>query len=99
MVKAMAAYLIMQIIISNEEQWRNYREAVVSLIAEFGGKHVIKSGGIELLEGRDDGRRIAMFEFPSMESIHAFWNSPKYTPVKELRRGAATLDIWAVPGV
>jgi uncharacterized protein (DUF1330 family) len=40
-----------------------------------------------------------LFEFPSMETIHQFWNSPEYIPVKELRRGAAILEIWAVPGV
>lgn len=94
----MAAYLIMQIVITDEEQWRKYRAAVVPLIASFGGAHAARSGGAERLEGRDDGRRIAVFEFPSMEAIRAFWNSPEYRPVKELRRGAATLDAWAVPG-
>lgn len=54
---------------------------------------------IELLEGNHDGRRMVMFEFPSIEAIRAFWNSPEYVPVKELRRDAANLDIWAVPGV
>lgn len=67
-------------------------------MAEFGGQHVTEDGGVELLEGRDDGRRIAMFVFPSMQAVRTFWNSPEYGPVKELRRGAAILDIWAVPG-
>ncbi len=66
------------------------------LIASFGGKHV-RGGKAELLEGQQEGRGIALFEFPSMEAIHAFWNSSEYIPVKEIRRGAATLDIWAVP--
>jgi uncharacterized protein (DUF1330 family) len=39
---------------------------------------------------------MAIFEFPLMDVVHAFWNSPKYEPVKDLRRGAAVLDIWAV---
>lgn len=95
----MAAYLVMQIAISDADQWRKYREAVVPLITGFGGKHMTKSGGFELLEGRDDGRRIAIFEFTSMDAIHAFWDSPEYIPVKELRRGAAILDVWAVPGI
>jgi uncharacterized protein (DUF1330 family) len=34
-----------------------------------------------------------------MEAIHSFWNSSEYVPMKELRRDAANLDIWAVPGV
>ncbi len=93
----MAAYLVMQIAVIDEGQWRRYRAAVMLLIAKFGGKHVTKAGGVELLEGRDDGRRLAMFEFPSMEAIHGFWESPEYVPVKELRRGAAHVDVGAVP--
>ena len=94
----MTAYMIVQSTISDEEQYARYRRAVVPLIERFGGKHV-RGGAVELLEGRPDERRIALFEFPSMEAIHQFWNSPDYIPVKELRRGAAILEIWAVPGV
>jgi uncharacterized protein (DUF1330 family) len=42
---------------------------------------------------------MVIFEFPSMDAIHAFWNSPDYVPVKKIRQGAATLDVWAVAGV
>jgi uncharacterized protein (DUF1330 family) len=39
-----------------------------------------------------------MFEFPSMEDLRAFWNSPEYVPVNKLREAAAVLDVWAVLG-
>lgn len=94
----MTAYMIVQSTISDEDQYGKYRRAVVPLIERFGGKHV-RGGAVELLEGRADERRVALFEFPSMEMIHQFWNSADYIPVKELRRGAATLEVWAVPGV
>ena len=93
----MIAYMIVQATITNAEQFGKYREAVMPLIASFGGKHV-RGGTVELLEGQQDGRGIALFEFPSMDAIHSFWNSSEYVPVKEIRRGAATLDVWAVPG-
>jgi uncharacterized protein (DUF1330 family) len=32
-----------------------------------------------------------------MTELHAFWESPEYAPIKELRRGVADLNIWAVP--
>jgi uncharacterized protein (DUF1330 family) len=96
MEKAMAAYMIVQITINDEQQWNKYREAVVPLITKFGGKPLVRAGAVELLEGHHDGRLMTMIEFPSMEAIHQFWNSPEYAPVKEIRRGAATLDIWAV---
>lgn len=77
--------------------WAAYRDAMAPLIATFGGKRVSQGAEAVLLEGRDDGRRVVLFEFPSMDAIHAFWHSPEYQPVKELRRGAATLEAWAVP--
>jgi uncharacterized protein (DUF1330 family) len=67
---------------------------VVPLKVKFGGKFSI--GKVEVLEGQPGGRSMVVFEFPSMEVIHAFWNSPEYVPVKKLRQDAATVNIWAV---
>ena len=94
----MSAYLVMQITITDPRRWGAYRDAVMPLIAKFGGRHASKPDGVELLEGHSDDRRIAMFEFPSMDAIREFWTSPEYGPVKELRQGAAVLEAWAVPG-
>ncbi len=95
----MAAYLIVQSTISDEAQYQKYRDAVVPLIARFGGKFIVRGAKVEGLEGQHDGRRMVIFEFPSMDAIRAFWNSPDYVPVKKIREGAATLDVWAVAGV
>ena len=95
----MAAYLMVQSTINNEEQYQKYRESVVPLIMKFGGKFSIRGGKVEVLEGQPDERSMVVFEFPTMEAIHAFWSSPEYIPVKKLRQGAATLNIWAVPGI
>jgi uncharacterized protein (DUF1330 family) len=95
----MAAYLMVQSTINSEEQYQKYRESVVPLIMKFGGKFSIRGGKVEVLEGQPDERSMVVFEFPTMEAIHAFWNSPEYVPVKKLRQGAATLNIWAVPGI
>ncbi len=94
----MAAYMIVVASINDKEQFGLYRDAVMPLIAHFGGKHM-RRGKAEILEGPIENRGIAMFEFLSMGAIQRFWNSPEYVPIKELRRGAATLEVWAVPGV
>ena len=95
----MPAYFVVQSTISDEAQYQKYREAVVPLIMKHGGKFIVKGAKVELLEGHHDGRRMVIFEFPSMDAIHAIWNSPEYVPVKKIRQGAAVLDIWAVEGV
>jgi uncharacterized protein (DUF1330 family) len=53
---------------------------------------------VEVLEGEHDQRPVVMFEFPDMDAIHAFWKSPDYIPIKKLREGIATMNIWAFPG-
>ena len=95
----MPAYFIVQSTISDEAQYQKYREAVVPLMMKHGAKFIVSGAKVEALEGQHDGRRMVIFEFPSMAAIHAFWNSPEYVPVKKIRQGAATLDVWAVEGV
>jgi uncharacterized protein (DUF1330 family) len=95
----MAAYMIVQISITDDSQWQKYREAVSPLIAKMGGRYIVRGAKVEVLEGHHDGRRMVLFEFPSLEAIHAFWDSPEYVPVKKLREGAAVLDAWAVEGM
>ena len=95
----MTAYLMVQMTVSDPAQYQAYVKAVVPLIERHGGKFVIRGGTVEALEGRHDGRRMVVFEFPSMEALKGFWNSPEYVPVKKLRENAAVLDVWAVEGV
>ncbi len=96
----MPAYMIVQINITRREGWSAYRDAVGPLAEQFGGRYLV-AGGIkpEVLEGSHDGRSLAVFEFPSLDAVHRFWNSPDYAEVKKLREGLAELDVWAVPGV
>jgi uncharacterized protein (DUF1330 family) len=93
------AYLIALIKITREEGWSEYRQQVSELFAKHGGRYIVRGGPVEVLEGSYDGRRVVIFEFPSMEVIRAVWNSPEYAAVKKLREGSGDLDVWAVPGI
>ncbi len=94
-----AAYLIVRIKITREEGWPEYRKQVSDLFARHGGRYIVRGGPVEVLEGSYDGRRLVIFEFPSMEAIRTVWNSPQYAKLKKLREGSGELDVWAVPGV
>ena len=95
----MPAYFIVQSTISDEAQYQKYVQSVVPLITKFGGKLAARGAKVEVLEGQHDQRPVVMFEFPDMEAIGGFWNSPDYVPIKKLRQGIATMNIWAFPGV
>jgi uncharacterized protein (DUF1330 family) len=94
----MAALLIIQATVTQRDGYKAYQAAVQPLIGAFGGKLKGTGVGLEVLEGSHDGRRLVVFEFPSIDKIKAFWNSAEYAKVKRLRAGAATVDVWALQG-
>jgi uncharacterized protein (DUF1330 family) len=95
----MAAYIIVQIKMTKEGGWPEYRAQAAPLIAKFGGRYAVRGGDLEVLEGPPhDGRRMVVLEFPSMEAIRSFWHSPEYAKVKQLRLGSGEMSAWAVPG-
>jgi uncharacterized protein (DUF1330 family) len=96
---AMTAYLMVQVTVSDEARYQQYREVVVPQIMKFGGKLVVRNGRVDVLEGDPDPRPMVVFEFPSLAAIHAWWDSPEYVPVKKIREGAGVVNVWAVPGV
>jgi uncharacterized protein (DUF1330 family) len=91
------ALLIIQASIEQRDAYKAYQAAVQPLISSFGGKLKGSGVGLEVLEGSHDGRRLVVFEFPSMDAIRGFWHSPEYGKVKKLREGAAQVDVWAIP--
>ena len=95
----MAAYMIVLIKITREEPWPEYRRRVSELFVRHGARYLVRGGPVEALEGRYDGRRMVVFEFPSMEVIRSLWHSPEYADIKALREDAGELDVWAVEGV
>ena len=93
----MPAYIILQSTVKDEAQYQKYAQAAWPLMVRFGAKLVARRAKVEILEGEHDQRSVSMFEFPDIDAIHAFWNSPDYVPIKKLREGIATLDIRAFP--
>ena len=91
----MPAYIILQSTVKDEAQYQKYAQVAWPLMVRFGAKLVARRAKLEILEGEHDQRPVSMFEFPDIEAIRAFWNSPDYISIKKLREGVATLDIWA----
>jgi len=96
-----SALLIIQAAVSREaahrERYRQYQNEVQPLIESCGGRLRASGVNLEVLEGEHDGRRLIVFEFPSMVALRAFWRSPQYAGIRALRAGAARVDVWAVP--
>ena len=85
----MSVYLIMDIEITDEESYAEYRKLVPPLIEKFGGTYHARGGWAKNVEGDWDPNRIVVLEFESQQIAEKFLDSPEYAPVKRIRHGAS----------
>ena len=81
------AYLIVEHIITDAEKFEDYRAKVGPMIAKHGGKYLTKGGSHKFPEGGHwQPDRVVVIEFPDMEALNAWYNSPEYQPLIALRK-------------
>lgn len=95
----MAAYLVVDIEITNPAQFEEYRKLAPAAIAKYGGRYIIRGGAYEALEGEWKPQRLTIVEFDSMEKAKAFYASPEYGAAKKARAGAAKFKALLVQGI
>jgi uncharacterized protein (DUF1330 family) len=93
------AYLVADVEITDPAGFEEYRGAVPATIAAYGGRYLVRGGETEVLEGDVDLHRVIVLEFPSMERLRAWYDSPEYRPLIALRERTARTTLWAVEGV
>lgn len=89
----MGALMIIQARVTDPERFMEYAKRAPALIAKFGGRYRCMRGAAEQLEGSPDDRKIVVSEWPSMEAARTFWTSPEYEELKNVRAGAAEIDV------
>jgi uncharacterized protein (DUF1330 family) len=83
-----AAYLIVEMNISNPEQYKEYMARAPEAVKAAGGEYLVRGGKHETLEGDWQPHRVAMLRFPSYEQAKAFYDGEKYTQARGFRQGA-----------
>ena len=98
-LRPMPAYVIANVEITDPATYERYRKDVPATIEKYGGRFVVRGGATEVLEGSFVPKRIVVLEFPSVERAKAWWSSPEYRPLLELRQSASRGDLFVVAGV
>ncbi len=94
------AYVIVEMQVSDPEQYRRYMAEAPATVKAAGGEYVVRGGRFETLEGDWRPARLAMLKFPSVEAAKAWYDGERYRAVRELRAGAtAFFDMVVVEGV
>ena len=94
------AYIIVDMLISDMEQYKQYMAAGPAAVAAAGGEYLVRGGRFEVLEGEWQPARIAMLRFPSFDQAKAFYDSEMYRQARAKRAGATQFfNLILVEGV
>ncbi|NKB49121.1 MAG: DUF1330 domain-containing protein [Alphaproteobacteria bacterium] len=95
----MVAYVIIDSDVHDPERMKAYGAKVRDTLQAHGGKPVIASSPIEVLEGDWNPARIVMLEFADADAARAWYNSPEYQEILPIRLEAANDKLLIVEGV
>ena len=95
----MAAYVIVDIQVTDPDSYEEYKKLAAPTVEAYGGRYVVRGGAAETLEGTWLPRRMVVLEFPTSERAREWWASDTYRPAKQLRHAAARTEMVLVEGV
>lgn len=103
-VKVMTkAYVIAELIITDQAAYEAYRKEVLPNVQSFGGQFLVRGGTRIQCEGIDDTHhdqmRTVILEFPSLQRAREWYGSVAYSELKLMRQAAADGRLFIVEGV
>ena len=95
----MAAYVFLNIHVTDPERYADYAKLAPGTVAQYGGRYLARGGRAEALEGDIPAARAVVLEFPTYEQATAWINGPEYSGPRGIRRSASTSHAWVVEGL
>jgi uncharacterized protein (DUF1330 family) len=95
----MAAYVIIDIEVTNPVGYEEYKRLAPPSLAQYGGKYIARGGRTETLEGDWSPNRLVILEFENSEQAKRWVNSPEYNQARALRHKYAKSKMVVMEGV
>lgn len=95
----MAAYVIVDIEVTDPAGYEEYRKLAAPAVTAFEGRFLVRGGATATLEGDWRPKRIVLLEFPTVEHAHAWWSSDAYREARKIRQRTAVTDMIVAEGV
>lgn len=82
----MSAFVIVDIEVSNETEYRRYIEMITPSVREYNGRYLVRGGQPETLDGEWTSSRIVVMEYPDRATAKAWLAAPELADIHNLRR-------------
>ncbi|MFD8563717.1 DUF1330 domain-containing protein [Streptosporangium canum] len=94
----MSAYVIVGVDVLDQEAGLAYAAVAQPSILSHGGRYLLAGPTPEPVEGAWDFSRLLVIEFPDMDRIQEWYDSPEYRRAREIRKSAARVRMLFVEG-
>ena len=95
----MSAYFVLQIDWTDEPGRKRYIEGISGMIEKHGGRYIVASRDFRTVEGSWEKPLLVIIEFPSMEALMGWYDSPEYRPWRDLRLKSSRSNAVVTGGV
>ena len=96
----MSAFVISEVRILDPDAANRYMALAEKSIARHGGRYVARAAVPDVPEGEwEDDRRVVIVEFPSMETLQAWYSSDDYAEALAIGKPALDRRLLFVPGI
>ncbi|MGA6206979.1 DUF1330 domain-containing protein [Nocardia testacea] len=95
----MPAYVIANVEVLDEEAGWAYAPVAQQSILEYGGRYLVAGPTSGTVEGSWDLPRLVILEFPDMERIRQWYDSPGYRRARQIREGKMRIRLLFSEGV
>jgi uncharacterized protein (DUF1330 family) len=91
-------YIIVHGEVTDPEGYEEYKAGGQRLVAEYGGRYLVRGGEATRPEG-DWLPRFVVVEFPTYDTALAFYHSPEYQRLAEIRKRCSRSAVAILEGV
>jgi len=95
----MAAYIIVDVTITDPDLYNEYKSMTLETLTPFQGTFIVRGGETEILEGEWQPGRLVILSFPSRDMAKGWWDSEAYAFPKSIRQRASVTNMVLVEGV
>jgi uncharacterized protein (DUF1330 family) len=96
----MAAYLVVDSILTNPELYEEYKLKAKPLVEKLGGEYMARGGSISLKESKLWApSRMVLIRFPSSADAEKFYESVEYQEVLKISKSSADRTVLILEGI
>jgi uncharacterized protein (DUF1330 family) len=86
----MPVYLLIEINVQDHELYAEYTAQVLPMVERYGGRYLIRGGGVFPVSGDWRPERLVLVQFETMDLVQDFLTSPEYRALIPLRQRASS---------